>query len=127
MVYSISKGRYLLVKIKVFENYSGYDVAVFHANPNIIYNCGDEIIYFSQMLSPGLYGTEAKGIVAYVDNRKTPVFNEVKNFVFESELEPQDIILMFNNVRYDLEDLNSAIPKEDHFIITILLLRKIIK
>ena len=102
-------------QIKVFENYSGYDVAVFHANPNIIYNCGDEIIYFSQMLSPGLYGTEAKGIVAYVDNRKTPVFNEVKNFVFESELEPQDIILMFNNVRYDLEDLNFSHTKRGPF------------
>ena len=108
-------------KIKVFENYSGYDIAVFHANPNVIYNCGDEIIYFSQMLSPGLYGTEAKGIVAYVDNRKTPVFNS-EELCFESELR-QDI-LMFINVRYDLEFLfrhtkrgpfyNYNIVKEDY-------------
>lgn len=89
-------------QVKFINNNAGYDLAVFIANPNIIYGCGIDTICFSSMLSAGIYGQKIPGVLAYSGEKIIPVFKQVSNFVFESETSQNSLILRINNMNYDL-------------------------
>ncbi len=106
-------------EVKIISDFVDYDIAVFEADKKNIYACGDTIIYFSNMLQPGVYGNEANGVVAYMNNRKKQVpiqvFLKVNNFVFESELDSSELIVSFNKKQFSLNDLNFHYSKRGPF------------
>lgn len=91
--------------IEIIYDFSGFNIAIFIANKNVIYTCGSESICFSRMLNPGIYGKENINVLAYVENKVIHVFNQVTNFVFESECNSDGLVLKFNNKEYDLISL----------------------
>lgn len=95
--------------VNIFENHVGYNIAAFQVDKNTIYRCDNDIIFFSEMLTPGIYGTQVKRIEARVDGKTRLIFNNVSNFVFESDIESENLIIMFNSVKYELNDLDPIV------------------
>jgi hypothetical protein len=90
---------------------SDYKVAVFMANPEEVVELGNDNICFSNIMKPGLYGEKIHGLICKKGEQIIRAFKRVTNFVFEAQIEEDNVLIKINESFHKLEDIKHDITK----------------